>query len=795
MKSKIISKEKQVHSKNINTKKKSEITSKVEQAYLKDSNREKTTSRIPYIMVDNFPTLGLLTALRFLEWVAENPKGVISLPTGKTPEHFIFWTQYLLKNWNETKAREILKKNGLGDLEKPDLSELSFVQIDEFFPISSEQHNSFYNYVQKYYIEGFGLNPDKALLINSDEIKLAEGKHFSEVFPESTIDLSLRYREAKTKNEKIQQDSILAIDNWCSDYERKIREIGGIGFFLGGIGPDGHIAFNVRGSDHYSTTRLTATNFETQAVAASDLGGIEISRNRLVITIGLETITYNPDNVAIIFAAGEAKAGVIKDALESAPSNKYPATSLQKLKNSRFYITQGAGALLTDSIDAYYAQGEWTQEKTERAIIDLCQKIDKYGHRLTIEDLKADKYCRQIPNLSFETVESVISSVCKKIERGMEPQTDQTFYHTGPHHDDIMLGILPYIHRQQRNETNTSYFSILTSGFTAVTNKFLSESLKITKELLNQGLIQMVQYPDFFSSGYKQKTDKDLYHFLINIASKQPKERNRSLAHRIVRGVTEVYHVKNIEQLYDRINDVLSIMRNSYDGEKNHPKIQTLKGIIREFEEELVWAYFGVQAKNVQHLRLGFYTGDIFTEQPNRERDVKPVLEQLRKVKPTAISLAFDPEGSGPDTHYKVLQVIADAIRAWSEEEDLSNLRIWGYRNVWYRFHPAEANVIVPVSLNAMGVMENAFTNSYLSQVDASFPSYQHDGKFSDLTQKIWVEQLQSLSLLLGKDFFYQNESAYLRTTHGLLYFKEMTVDEFLDTARELEKSMEGMVL
>ena len=76
--------------------------------------------------------------------------------------------------------------------------------------------------------------------------------------------------------------------------KRKSAHLGGIGFFLGGIGPDGHIAFNVRGSDHFSTTRLTATNYETQAAAATDLGGIEVSRNRLVITIGLGTITLNP---------------------------------------------------------------------------------------------------------------------------------------------------------------------------------------------------------------------------------------------------------------------------------------------------------------------------------------------------------------------------------------------------------------------------------------------------------------------------------------------------------------------
>ena len=42
----------------------------------------------------------------------------------------------------------------------------------------------------------------------------------------------------------------------------------------------------------------------------------------------------------------------------------------------------------------------------------------------------------------------------------------------------------------------------------------------------------------------------------------------------------------------------------------------------------------------------------------------------------------MDPEGSGPDTHYKVHQTIAQAVRLWSKECDLSNLRLWGYRNV-----------------------------------------------------------------------------------------------------------------
>ena len=240
-----------------------QFKSKVESAFYKLSGSPEVNTNIPYIVVDNFPLMGLLTALRFLEWAGENPEGVISLPTGKTPEYFIKWTSHLLENWDTVKIKDLRSKYGMAELKKPSLKKLHFVQIDEFYPISSEQHNSFYNYVSKYYIEGFGLDPKNALLINSDEIPLAGGRHFSEVFPDSIVDLSLRYREPKSHFEKMQQESVFAIDNWCSEYEQKIRDKGGIGFFLGGIGPDGHIAFNVRGSDHYSTTRLTETNFET----------------------------------------------------------------------------------------------------------------------------------------------------------------------------------------------------------------------------------------------------------------------------------------------------------------------------------------------------------------------------------------------------------------------------------------------------------------------------------------------------------------------------------------------------
>ena len=753
------------------------------------------TTNLPYVLVENFPKLGLLTSLRFLEWVSENPEGLISLPTGKTPEYFITYTKFILENWNNRKGEEIRKTYALRSRKVPDLRGLHFVQIDEFYPISPRQHNSFYNYVDHFYIEGFGLDRNRAILINSDEIPLAGGKHYSKVFPDFNIDLSLKYREPKNEMERIQQESIFMIGDWCRNYEENIRQLGGIGFFLGGIGPDGHIAFNVRGSDHHSATRLTPTNFETQAVAAADLGGIEISRNRLVITVGLETITNNPDAVAIIFAAGEAKAGIVKASLESETSSEYPATALQKLRNARFYLTSGAAFRLHDQVDTYYRTGSWSSEKTERALIDLCNKLDKYGEHLHMDDLKNDPYCSLIPDLDEETVQTVKDSIQDKILKGMEKEKNQVFYHTGPHHDDIMLGIMPHINRQLRDASNEFHFSILTSGFTAVTNVFVIFLLIDVKRFINESKIQMCGNPDFFLEGFRHNWDKDVHHYLDNIAAENNDERRRAISHRIVRAIVEIWEVENAEKLYYTIDEILSILRKSYDGSKNPPKIQKLKGMLREFEEELIWAHYGEQVKNVHHLRLGFYKGDIFTEQPDKSRDVVPILEELRKYKPSVISLAFDPEGSGPDTHYKVLQAIAAAIREWSKEEDTSKLRIVGYRNVWYRFHPADVNVIVPVSLNSLSILDQSFTNCYISQVNASFPSYEYDGKFSLLAQKIWVEQLKQIQLLMGKEFFYKNDKLLLKATHGLIYFKEMNVEEFIQQARELEKTVEGVII
>jgi glucosamine-6-phosphate deaminase len=213
----------------------------------------------------------------------------------------------------------------------------------------------------------------------------------------------------------------------------------------------------------------------------------------------------------------------------------------------------------------------------------------------------------------------------------------------------------------------------------------------------------------------------------------------------------------------------------------------------REWEAECLWGYFGWKGDSVRHLRLGFYTGEIFTDEPRLDRDVAPIVKLLREINPDVVTLALDPEASGPDTHYKVLQAINEALRIYEAETGRSDIVVIGYRNVWYRFHPAEADMFVPVSLNMFALQQSAFLHTFISQKEASFPSYEHDGPFSELAQKIQVDQYQMITTCLGHEYFYQHPSALIRATRGMVLLKKMTPTQFRGHSRELQRATENV--
>ncbi len=773
--------------------------SKVEQVFLEKSGEEliyPPTEKIGVIVVDNFPLLGKLAALRFLEWVQANPGGVISLPTGKTPEYFIKYASHYLRTWDEPETQRDLEQHGVDPGVRPDMQSLHFVQIDEFYPIDPAQHNSFYYYVNRFYIAKFHLDPRKALLIDCSQIGLPPGYELEDVWPNAEVDLSLRFRHPKSNLERLQKQVLEAVDQWCQDYEEKIRSLGGIGFFLGGIGPDGHIAFNVRGSDHNSTTRLTPTNYETQAAAAVDLGGIEVARKRLVITIGLRTITQNPDCTAIILAAGEAKAKVVRDAVEESPHVRFPATALNKLPKARFYITRGAAQLLRErQLHRITVSERLTDTEIDRIVIDLSVR-----NRVRVVDLKTHHFEADPHGLALlakvgsdipALTRAVDRRLHEKLERGICIRSHTTFLHTAPHHDDIMLGYLPYAVRHIRDASNRHTFAYMTSGFTAVTNAYALSLLRKLEFFLKRRTFDPLLKEGYFDPDNEHGRNRDVWQYLDGVAADRPILKDEGEARRLLRNLIEIFEDEDVDNLRHRITELINYFETQYPGKKDLPFIQQLKGMIREWEADCLWGYFGFDSSSVVHLRLGFYKGDIFSEEPTVQRDVLPILKLLRKVKPDVVTVALDPEASGPDTHYKVLQAVAEALRRYENETGRSDIEVIGYRNVWYRFHPAEANMFVPVSLNMFAILQNAFVNAFVSQKEASFPSYEYDGPFSGLAQQIQAEQYGVIKICLGRRFFNEHPSPLIRATRGFVFLKQMSLDEFYSHAREIRRVTE----
>lgn len=781
------------------TKKAPTTPSRVEQIALEKSGYELIygpEERIPSIIVDNFPSLGKLTALRFLEWVLENPEGVISLPTGKTPEYFIRYVSHYLKKWDLPQVRKELESLGLDTSRKPDLSGLQFVQIDEFYPIDTKQHNSFYYYVNKYYIKGFGLDPSKCMLIDPTKIGIPSGVKLNEIFPEGTVDLTLRTRRALSLHEKKQQTVLREVDQFCTDYEKQLQNLGGLGFFLGGIGPDGHIGFNVRGSDHFSTTRLTEPNYETKAAAASDLGGIEVARHKHVITIGLSTITYNPKAVALIFAAGEAKAEVVANTIYSDETNFFPGSVLAKLPYARFYLTRGAAVKMKNRTFVDFSRKQnYTQDDVNRVVMDLSLQYRKPIRTLSDQDFKRDRFGAHLLKHSGRNLSDLKTSTEKQIldfiRVGNAPVENKTYLHTAPHHDDIILGYLPYFTNLRRRASTKHFFAYMTSGFNAVTNKYMETVIDDLVRVLASREFDQLLATDYFDPHNQKARSADTAYYLKGEARHHEDIKQEGTARRLLRNMIELFEEDNVINLQQRCRELLNYFRTQYPGKKDINIVQQLKGRMREWESDLKWAYYGFTGDTVRHLRLGFYKGDIFTETPTLDRDVPPILDLLEETNPDVVTVAFDPEGSGPDTHYKVLQAIAEALKIHEKESGRSDIRVLGYRNVWFVYHPSEANLYVPTTLRHLNDMEHCFDLCFVTQRTASFPSYQYDGPFSKLARKIQVKQFQQVKTMIGEEFFFNNEDHNLRACCGTVYLREMSLQEFYSKSAELRSFTE----
>lgn len=196
-----------------------------------------------------------------------------------------------------------------------------------------------YKYLVQFYKKG-SLNFDKVVTFNLDEYVGLPVTH-----PESYHSFMARnlFDHIQIKKEQINSlnGNTENLEKECQDYEQKIKNLGGIDLFLGGVGENGHIAFNEPGSAFDSKTRII--NLTENTIKANSRffnGDINLVPKR-ALTIGLGTIMQSKE--IIIMATGPKKANAVYHAFEDKPNTKYPITILQKHPRS-FIVTDKAAA-------------------------------------------------------------------------------------------------------------------------------------------------------------------------------------------------------------------------------------------------------------------------------------------------------------------------------------------------------------------------------------------------------------------------------------------------------------------
>ncbi len=113
----------------------------------------------------------------------------------------------------------------------------------------------------------------------------------------------------------------------CWDYEQKIKKAGGIDLFLGGIGEDGHIAFNEPGSSLSSRTRVKTLTYDTRVNNARFFDGKVGKVPKIALTVGVGTVMDAHE--VIILVSGIKKARALRKMIEEGVNHMWTSSMLQ----------------------------------------------------------------------------------------------------------------------------------------------------------------------------------------------------------------------------------------------------------------------------------------------------------------------------------------------------------------------------------------------------------------------------------------------------------------------------------
>ena len=132
----------------------------------------------------------------------------------------------------------------------------------------------------------------------------------------------------KKENVHILNGNAEDLEAECAAYEAAIEAAGGIDLFMGGIGPDGHVAFNEPFSSLSSRTRIKTLTTDTKIANSRFFGGDVNAVPSTALTVGVGTVMAAKE--VLILCNGHNKARALQAAVEGPVCQAWTISALQQ---------------------------------------------------------------------------------------------------------------------------------------------------------------------------------------------------------------------------------------------------------------------------------------------------------------------------------------------------------------------------------------------------------------------------------------------------------------------------------
>ena len=177
----------------------------------------------------------------------------------------------------------------------------------------------------------------------------------------------------------------------CARYEAKIKAMGGIELFLGGIGPDGHIAFNEPGSSMVSRTRVKSLAYDTIVANSRFFDGDLNKVPKMALTVGVGTVMDARE--VIIIVTGINKSIALEKVVEGGVNHMWTVSQIQQHPRACIVCDDDATVELKVKTINYFngirethlqSQGEMTGDTSDAVAARRALKFERAKKRESV---------------------------------------------------------------------------------------------------------------------------------------------------------------------------------------------------------------------------------------------------------------------------------------------------------------------------------------------------------------------------------------------------------------------------